>query len=114
MKIKFENIPQKTFERICENSQCDTCVLGKQQKYLHFCKSFEKGSILDLPEKYFPTNREWMVELSNEDLAALLTTGLMIHGGKYDGLKATLSLITDKEAMLEWLSQPCVYLMEEE
>lgn len=118
MKIKFKNIPMHSMDRICEFysfcTSCGDCPLNKGKTNCYREPITDPDSIFELSEKEFPTNREWMESLSNEDLAALLTiSGLLIHSGKYAGMKASLSLITDKEAMLDWLSQPCVYLEEE-
>lgn len=116
-KIKIKNIPKLNVERICDcHIHCHGCSLYSGEE-LYQCmrdpRIEPKETIIELSEKDFPTNREWMESLLNEELAALLTTGLLIIGGKYDGLKATSSLIIDKESMLDWLSQPCAYLMEE-
>lgn len=118
MKIKFRNIPDATYKRICTN-----CIKCSRAYCFQFdtvripggyIPSYTHKDVIELSEKEFPTNREWMESLSNEDLAALLSTsGHLIHSGKYAGLEATLSLITDKKAVLDWLSQPCRYLEEE-
>lgn len=114
-KIKVKNIPEATYKRICTNCikcsraycfQFGTVRIPNGYVYVHH-------DVIELSEQEFPTNREWMEELSNEDLADFMTAGLFIRGGKYNGFKTTISLITDKEDLLDWLSQPCVYLEEE-
>ena len=115
-KIKVKNIPENTYKRICTNCircsrvycfQFDTVKIPNGRIHVHH-------DVVELSEQEFPTNREWMESLSNEDLATFLTTGLLIHGGKYDGLTVTNALlIPDREDMLDWLSQPCKYLEEE-
>jgi len=116
LKIKVKNIPDATYKRICTN-----CIRCSRAYCFQFGTvripngyTYDHRDIVELSEEEFPTNREWMESLSNEDLAALLTiSGLLIHSGKYAGMKASLSLITDKEDMFDWLSQPCRYLEEE-
>lgn len=117
-KIKVKNIPDATYKRICSN--CLKCSRSYCFQYNMvaipggYIPSYNNRDVIELSEQEFPTNREWMESLSNEDLAALLTiSGLLIHSGKYAGMKASLSLITDKEGMFDWLSQPCRYLEEE-
>jgi hypothetical protein len=117
-KIKVKNIPEATYKRICTN-----CIKCSRAYCFQFntvaipgghIPSHTHKDVIELSEQEFPTNREWMESLLNEELAALLTiSGLLIHSGKYAGMKASLSLITDKEDMLDWLSQPCRYLEEE-
>lgn len=122
-KIKFKNVPFRTRVRICSTPAlrvCESCPfytesVSENGVNCMLADNYDYAdTLLNLSEKDFPTNREWLESLSDEDLAALLTTGLLIHDGKYDGLNATLSLIINKEQMLVWLSQPCSYLMEEE
>lgn len=124
-KIKVNNIPERIRNRMCSmHMLCSTCPFYLQKKVLLpngitvFCLTDiyydSRETKIELSEIDFPTNRDWMENLSNEDLAAFMTTGLFIRGGKYNGFKTTISLITDKEEMSDWLSQPCVYLMEEE
>lgn len=117
-KIKVKNIPVQIEAKICGFNRyymgCSDCPLYNDKGECCRKTKTDPNYIVELPEPDFPTNRDWMEELSNEDLSALMTTGLVIHGGKYDGFKATISLITDKESMLDWLSQPCVYLEEED
>ena len=125
-KIKVKNVPERIRNRICSmHMLCNTCPFYLRKKVLLpngrtvFCLTDiyydSRETKIELPEIDFPTNRDWMESLSNEDLATFLTTGLLIHGGKYDGLTVTNALlIPDRESMLDWLSQPCKYLMEEE
>ena len=116
-KIKFKNIPIHAMDRICEFysycASCGDCPLHNGKTKCYDEPLTDPDSIMELSEQEFPTNREWMESLSNEDLADFMTAGLLIRGGKYNGFKVTVSLITDKEDLLDWLSQPCVYLMEE-
>lgn len=117
-KIKFKNIPIRAMDRICGFysycASCGDCPLNNGKTKCYSEPITDPNSIMELSEQEFPTNREWIESLSDEDLSALMTTGLFIRGGKYNGFKTTISLITDKEELFDWLSQPCGYLMEEE
>lgn len=116
-KIKFKNIPIRAMDRICGFysycASCGDCPLNNGKTKCYSEPITDPDSIMELSEQEFPTNREWMESLSNEDLADFMTAGLFIRGGKYNGFKTTVSLITDKEELFDWLSQPCGYLMEE-
>ena len=122
-KIKVKKIPSNVVDRICDcHIHCTGCVLhhvtivnGLEVHCMRDPRIKSSETIVELPEKDFPTNRDWMKELSNEDFASFLTTGgLLIHGGKYDGLRVSSHLILTTSEALDWLSQPCPYLMEEE
>lgn len=124
-KIKVKNIPVDVRDRFCSKvPSCSECLFHLKKRCVTDIGTYTmcmidsfydpKETVVELSEKDFPTNREWLESLSDEDLAALMTTGLAIHGGKYDGFKITSSLITDKESMVDWLSKPCGSLMEEE
>ena len=116
-KIKVKNIPVKVITKICGFNRfytgCSDCPLYNDKGECCRKTKTDQNYIVELSEPDFPTNRDWMEELSNEDLADFMTAGLFIRGGKYNGFKTTVSLITDKEEMLDWLSQPCGFLMEE-
>lgn len=116
-KIKVKNIPVQIVNKICAFHRyylsCRDCPLYIDRNICYRTQKNDLNSIVELSKQEFPTNREWIESLSNEDLAALMTSGLLINGGKYHGLRATIMLITGKESMSDWLSQPCVYLMEE-
>ena len=79
-KIKVKNIPDATYKRICTN--CIKCsrlycfqfdVMNTPNGYVSYHRD-----VVELSEQEFPTNREWMNSLSNEELAELLTTGLLM------------------------------------
>lgn len=117
-KIKVKNIPVQIVDKICAFHRyylsCRDCPLYIDRNICYRKPKNDLNSIVELSEQDFPTNREWMESLSNEDLADFMTAGLLIYGGKHNGLKVTVSLITDKEELFDWLSQPCGYLMEED
>lgn len=118
-KIKFRNIPARVMSKICGFNRfytgCSDCPLYNNDKGgCHAKGKIDPNYIVELSELDFPTNRDWMEALSNVDLADFMTAGLLICGGKHDGLKVTVSLITNKEDLLDWLSQPCGYLEEED
>ena len=75
------------------------------------------NKVIDMDEKDFPTNREWMEGLSDEDLAAFYTHGLIIE--KYSQFPINIhqiigSFMSSQSGIKEWLSRPCMYLIEEE
>lgn len=101
-KIKVKNIPDTTYKRICTN--CIKCsraycfqfdVLKIPGGYVNY-----RSDAVELTEQEFPTNREWLASLSNEDLALVMRTY-----GFGDQPSKTIE---------EWLSKPCEYLMEKE
>ena len=122
-KIKVKNIPSNVVDRLCDcHIHCNGCILhhttmvnGLEVRCMRDPRIKPSERIIRLSEKDFPTNRQWMESLSDEDLAAFLTTGLLIRSGKYAEFKVTKSLFNiHREDVLDWLSKPCVYLMEEE
>lgn len=101
-KIKVKNIPDTTYKRICTN--CIKCsraycfqfdVVKIPGGYVHY-----QSDVVELSEKDFPTNREWMESLSNEDLALFL--------------RSYRCTDLHPKTIEEWLSKSCVYLMEKE
>ena len=62
--------------------------------------------VIELTEKDFPTNREWLESLSDEDLAKVIACGELPTNP--DSFGQTVSMVK------EWFSKPCKYLMEEE
>lgn len=103
-KIKVKNIPEATDKRICS-------------AYLKCSHSYYYRDVIELSEKDFPTNREWIESLSNEDLAAFYTHGLIIED--YSPYPINIhqmigSFTASEQGIKDWLSQPCRYLMEEE
>lgn len=122
-KIKVKNILSSTEDRICNTHTCDsTCPLYKivqldDGDVIHCVKDCRYNSAetaIELSEKEFPTNREWMESLSNFELATLMTSGYMVKDGKLKGLNVTTNLMTTINEVSDWLSQSCQYLMEEE
>lgn len=117
-KIKVKNIPNPTCKRICfTREDCTECPFDIVDHYTKcmISRSYDQQEkIVELSEKDFPTNREWMESLSDKALAALMTTGYMVETGKYKGYTVTTSIRTPINEVLDWLSQPCQYLMEEE
>ena len=119
-KIKCKNILSSTEERICNTHPCNsTCPLHKDNEI--FCirdaRYEPNDAIVELSEKDFPTNREWLESLSDEDLASFYTAGLIIE--KYSPYPINIhkiigSFMASHQGVYEWLSQPCVYLMDEE
>ena len=103
-RIKVKNIPDATYKRICTN-----CIKCSRAYCFQFdtvripggyIPSYTHKDVIELSEKEFPTNREWLASLSNEDLALVMRVY-----GFGDQPSKTIE---------EWLSKPCVYLMEEE
>ena len=118
-KIKVKNIPDATYTRICTNCikcsrtycfQFDTVKIPNG--YVHYQKD-----VVELSEQDFPTNREWLESLSDDDLAAFYTQGLLIE--KYSPFPINInqiigSFMASQQGIKEWLSKPCLYLMEED
>lgn len=122
-KIKFKNVPFRTMVRICSTPAlrvCESCPfytesVSENGVNCMLADNYDYAdTLLNLSEKDFPTNREWMESLSDKDLAALMTTGYMVKTGEYKGYTVTTSIRTPINEVLDWLSQPCQYLMEEE
>lgn len=117
-RIKVKNIPDATYKRICTN-----CIKCSRAYCFQFdtvripggyIPSYTHKDVIELSEKEFPTNREWMESLSSTDLAALMTTGYVVETGKYKGHIVTTCIKTSLDEALDWLSKPCQYLMEED
>lgn len=116
-KIKVKNIPDATYKRICTN--CIKCsraycfqfdVVKIPGGYVHY-----QSDVVELTEKDFPTNREWLESLSDDDLAAFYTLGIPLKDGSYISLyKVAMSFTSSQQGIKEWLSKLCLYLMEEE
>ena len=125
-KIKVKNIPSSTENRICSTHLCDsTCPLYKMLQLddgdtIHCVKDCRYGSeetIVELSEKEFPTNREWLESLSDEELAAFYTHGVLIE--RYSPYPINIhqivgSFMASEQGVKEWISKPCLYWMEEE
>lgn len=124
-KIKVKNIPTATRERICDKmyfcSSCPFCLKERVviDEYTDIgcmvnCRYNPKETVVELSKKDFPTNREWLASLSNEDLATFLTIGIKIKNPdiyiSFDSVRFT----SHRGEVKKWLSQPCKSLMEEE
>lgn len=124
-KIKVKNIPEITRERICNKMYlCFSCPFCLKEgsvidKYANIgCmvnrRYNPKETVVELSKKDFPTNREWLASLSNEDLAAFLTVGIKIKNSNiyisFDSVRFASSI----DAVKKWLLKPCKSLMEEE
>lgn len=123
-KIKVKNIPATARERVCDKMYlCSECPFQLEERFvideytdtgcMVDSRYDPEETVVELPNEYFPTNREWLESLSNEDLAALMTIGYMVETGKWKGLTVTTSLMASVDEAIDWLSQPCEYLMEE-
>lgn len=117
-KIKVKNIPFDVLHKICNAAaNCKECPLNAGEICMCMRLNQFQNEIVELSEKDFPTNREWMNNLSDEDLAAFYTNGILIE--KYSPYPVNLhqvvgSFMASKRGIKEWLSKPCVYLMEKE
>lgn len=118
-KIKVKNIPTAARMRICYNNMCGCsgCSLNMKDadiKCMIRSKYNSEEKIVELLEKEFPTNREWLESLSNEDLAAFYTLGVPLKDNSYISLyKVAMSFTSSQQGIKDWLSKPCLYLMEE-
>lgn len=116
-KIKVKNIPDAVCKRICNSVLCSKCPLcAKYYRCLRLDNS-ETECVIELSEENFPTNREWLESLSDDDLAAFYTHGVLIE--RYSPYPINIhqtigSFMSSQQGIKEWLSQPCKYLMEEE
>lgn len=107
LKIKIKNIPLSTQRRVClADAKCFDCPFREEVGEDWIC-IFDDDSddnvgnkVIDMDEKDFPTNREWMESLSNEDLALFL--------------RSYRCTDLHPKTIEEWLSKPCVHLMEKE
>lgn len=126
-KIKVKNIPAIARERVCDKThRCEDCPFHLKERFV-IDEDADTGcmvdsrydpeeTIVELPEKDFPTNREWLESLSDDDLAAFYTQGLLIE--KYSSFPINIhqtigSFMASQQGIKEWLSKPCPYLMEE-
>ena len=116
-KIKVKNIPSKVVDKICnEDSLCEKCPFNIKEICMRMRIDEFGNDVIELTEKDFPTNREWLESLSDEDLAAFYAQGLLIE--KYSPYPINIhqiigSFTSSQQGIKEWLSQPCIYLMEE-
>lgn len=122
LKIKIKNIPLSTQRRVClADAKCFDCPFREEVGEDWIC-IFDDDSddnvgnkVIDMDEKDFPTNREWMEGLSDEDLAAFYTHGLIIE--KYSPFPINIhqiigNFMSSQSGIKEWLSEPCKFLME--
>lgn len=125
-KIKVKNIPAVARERVCDKMYlCSECPFHLEERFV-IDEDTDTGcmvdsrydpeeTIVELPEKDFPTNREWLESLSDEDLAAFYTLGVLLKDNSYISLyKIVMSFTSSQQGIKEWLSKPCLYLTEEE
>lgn len=126
-KIKVKNIPFRTGVRICSTPAlrvCKSCPfytesISENGVNCMLADNYDYADmLLNLSEKDFPTNREWLESLSDEDLAAFYTDDLIVHDCGVEYPVGIIQIIRgfrlSAQKIKEWLSQPCVYLMEEE
>lgn len=114
-KIKVKNIPLHIVNELCDRrNPCERCPLNIDRKCAFIETNRLKETVVELPEKDFPTNREWMESMSDEDLAAFYTLGIPLKDNSYISLyKVAMSFTSSQQGIKEWLSKPCLYLMEE-
>lgn len=125
-KIKVKNIPALARDRVCDKTHlCSECPFHLEERFV-IDEDADTGCMVDsrydpeettveLPEDDFPTNREWLESLSDEDLAAFYTLGIPLKDNSYINLyRVAMSFSSSQQGIKEWLSQPCRYLMEEE
>jgi len=115
LKIKVKNIPAIARERICDKAHtCAECPFHMEERYVidedtnTGCmvdfRYNPEGRVVELSEQDFPTNREWMESLPDEDLARVIVCGPFPSCTGVYGM--TVPMIK------EWFSQPCTYLIE--
>lgn len=105
-KIKVKNIPSAVVEKICNcHIHCKGCVLYHKSTVNGidvWCRRDPRNkqdeTIVELSNKEFPTNREWLASLSNDKLANNLVTNPIF--------------VESSTTIEKWLSQPCESLME--
>ena len=127
-KIKVKNIPFRTQERVCEGNFCDSkcpfyamsaspVIVNNYLEHVACLRDIRyntEETIVELPEKDFPTNREWLEFLSDEDLASFYTLGIPLKDGSYINLyRVAMGYTSSQQGIKEWLSKPCKYLMED-
>ena len=128
-KIKVKNIPKPTQKRFCKMQMlrhlCTGCPFHLKERFVvdeytgtecMLSSDYDpKETIIEHKKKDFPTNREWLESLSDEDLAAFYTLGIPLKDSSYINLyRVAMSFTSSQQGIKEWLSQPCKYLMEEE
>lgn len=115
-KIKVKNIPLYIVNEFCNRrNPCEKCPLNVDKKCAFIKTNDMKETVVELSEEDFPTNREWLESLSDEDLAAFYTLGIQLKDNSYINLyRVAMSFTSSQQGIKEWLSQPCKYLMEEE
>jgi len=117
-KIKVKNIPLNIINKICnEDSLCEKCPFNIKETCTRIRLDEFGNEVIELSEKDFPTNREWLESLSDEDLAAFYTHGVLIE--RYSPCPVNLhqivgNFISSEQGIKNWLSQPCIYLVERE
>lgn len=110
-KIKVKHIPAAARSRVCNEMYfCTKCPFYMKERVvideytdiacLTDSRYDPKETVVELSEKDFPTNREWLASLSNDKLANNLVTNPIFA--------------ESSGAIEKWLSQPCESLMEEE
>ena len=126
-KIKVKNIPAIARERVCDKAPlCKECPFHLEERFV-IDEDSDTGcmvdsrydpeeTIVELSNDDFPTNREWLESLSDDDLATFYTQGLVIE--KYSPYPINIhqtigSFMASQQGIKEWLSKPCLYLMEE-
>ena len=117
-KIKIKNISIQKVNKICGFYRyyfdCRDCPLHNNENKCYRTWITDPNYVIELSEKDFPTNREWLESLSDEDLAAFYTLGIPLKDNFYINLyRVAMSFTSSQQGIKEWLSQPCKYLMEE-
>ena len=112
MKIKISNIPSDTIGRKCRSiyhrcAECPFTVICNTKQY-------SEDEIIELSEKDFPRNREWIF---NDFINAEISKIMNHHGNDntYCSIYRMVKTLSSKaDSFEEWLYEPCKYLMEEE
>lgn len=118
LKIKVKNVPLNTLDKICNgDTLCEKCPFNIEETCTRMRTDEFGNEIIELSEQYFPTNRDWLESLSDEDLAAFYTHGVLIES--YSQCPINLhqivgNFMSSELGIKEWLSKPCIYLMERE
>ena len=84
-KIKVKHVPDDTRVRICDKMDlCSECPFYMEERFvideytdiacMVVGRYDPKETVVELSEKDFPTNREWLASLSNDKLANNLVT----------------------------------------
>ena len=112
MKIKIGNIPSDTIGRKCVSiyRRCSECP------FTVICDTKECGEdeIIELSEKDFPTNREWVFnDFIDAEISKIMNHHR--HNNTYCSIYRIVKTLSSKaDSFEDWLYQPCRYLMEEE